>query len=64
MMDYLQQNHTHTIDKSENIDIPYDLRIFLDEFGVRTPLVPVKSEKLLQEYNIWLPSDENTEPPF
>ncbi len=45
-------------------DLPYDIKILLDEIGVRETIILTKKEIPHIEYDVWLPSYRNEEPPF
>ena len=50
--------------KDGNDDLPYNIKSFLDEIGVRETIILTKKEIPHIEYDIWLPSYRNEEPPF
>ena len=45
-------------------NLPYDIRLLLDEIGVRETIVLTREETSRIEYDVWLPSYRNEEPPF
>ena len=44
-------------------EIPYELQIFQQDIGV-IDVMPIKIEKETLNYDIWLPSKTDKEPPF
>ena len=50
--------------KYGNDDLPYDIKSFLDEIGVRETINIIKEDVPRIEYDIWLPSHKDEEPPF
>ena len=50
--------------KYGNDELPYDIKSFLDEIGVRETITIIKEDVPRIEYDIWLPSCKGEEPPF
>ncbi len=50
--------------KDGNDDLPYNIKSFLDEIGVRETIILTREETPRIEYDVWLPSHRGEEPPF
>ena len=46
------------------LDLPYELKYFLDDIGVRDAVVIVEQPTQNIKYDVWLPSNSSDEPPF
>ena len=50
--------------KDGNDDLPYNIKSFLDEIGVRETIILTREETPRIEYDVWRPSHRGEEPPF